>query len=405
MTVRRISHVAAIGLLASGLAQSLTAQDRASLPTEWAQADPVPGTTAYREINLSFTHDTLTLRGRLVLPRTAGPHPVVVLMGGSGSWSYYRPTFRALADAFVPAGIGVFYYDKRSEGTPFAEKSSFADLAGDALAAVDMLRARTDVDAGAVGLWGHSQGGWIAPLAAARSDHVRFVVTVGGSGVGPFEQTMYSRGNAERRRGLSEDEVDAADGLRRTLALYYAHPTADGWRDAQQVLQRARRTSWFPRARFQELRGVGDTLPRPARLAELNRTHPEVLQLYREQVPYDPGPALRAVAVPLLAIYGGADQVVPVTRSVAAFRHAFDSSGRRDLLTVHVFPGANHGVLMGVKGLDFAPGYRETMRTWILAVTRQSRPPSAGNDHGAFHVTVGGAGVDVGNRIVAMVDH
>jgi len=272
-----------LGLAVVGLTRVASAQQRR--PTTWAQTAPAAGSTAYQELNLSFTHDTLGLKGRLVLPRSAGRHPVVVLMGGSGSWSGYKDYFRALVDAFVPAGIGVFYYDKRNEGTNLDEKSSFDDLAGDALAAVEMLRARQDVDTTALGIWGHSQGGWIAPLAASRSARVRFVIMVSGPGVGPFEQTMYSQRNGDRRRGLSEDEADAADRLRRTLAMYYAHPTREGWRRAQHALDEARTMPWFPRATFQELQGVGDSLSSPDRLRRLNRLHPEVLQLYTEQVP------------------------------------------------------------------------------------------------------------------------
>lgn len=375
-------------LLLGGLTGPALGQQGSPLPTEWAQVDPAPGSTPYREINLDFTHDTLTLKGRLVLPPTTGRHPVVVLMGGSGSWSPYREYFRALADTFVPAGIGVFYYDKRNEGTDRAEKSSFDNLAGDALAAVEVLRGREDVDSLAVGLWGHSQGGWIAPLAASRSPHVRFVVTVGGPGVGPLEQTLYSQRNGDRRRGLSEDDVDAADRLRRTLALYYAHPTEPGWRAAQHALDEARRMPWFPRARFQELQGVGDSLASPARIRELERKYPDVFQLYTEQVPYDPVPALKGVAVPLLAIYGGADQVVPVDRSIAAFRDAFDTSGRRSLLTIHVFPGANHAVLMGSDGLNFAPGYLESLSTWVRdaakGTMKHSRADAWDQDLSAF---------------------
>lgn len=84
-------------------------------------------------------------------------------------------------------------------------------------------------------------------------------------------------------------------------------------------------------------------------------------------------PALKAITVPLLAVYWGADQIVPVDRSIAALREAFAGSGRARLLTIRVFPGANHGLLMSPRGLDFAPGYLAAMQGWLSEVMKGSR--------------------------------
>lgn len=351
-------------------------------PPGWTHYTPAG--SPYREHTVQIHHGTLTLPGHLVLPARPGRYPALVLMGGSGSWGPYLKYFRALIDQFVPGGMAVLYYEKRAEGTERAEKSSFTDLAGDALAAVHFLQKRPEIDAHRVGLWGHSQGGWIAPLAASQSADVAFLITVSGPGVGPFEQMMYFGANRDRSRGLSEKDVSKADALRRRLALYYAHPTEKGWQQAQQALEAARRQPWFGRARFQELQGVKDRLASPERIAEINQKYPWVLQFYREQVPYDPIPALRAVHVPLLALFGGADRSVPVERSVEAFRRAFSQSGNPNL-TVKVFPGANHAILMGpFSSLEFAPGYLKTMSDWLVRLSSTADAnPVAGKEASA----------------------
>jgi hypothetical protein len=114
----------------------------------------------------------------------------------------------------------VLAYDKRGVGSSTGEYASigpansvrmFDLLAADALAGVAALRARRDVDASRIGLVGFSQGGWIAPLAASRSPHVAFVVTISGPAVSVGEEIAYSRLAGEdpgSERGLSDEEID-----------------------------------------------------------------------------------------------------------------------------------------------------------------------------------------------------
>ena len=74
-----------------------------------------------------------------------------------------------------------------------------------------MRTAQTEhhVDPSRVGLYGHSQGGWVAPLAASLSRGVAFIVAVSGPGVTPAEQGMYAVGEGMRADGWSEADVDA----------------------------------------------------------------------------------------------------------------------------------------------------------------------------------------------------
>src|SRR5205823_3138032 len=98
------------------------------------------------------------------------------------------PLYRHLHRLLPPAGIGVVTFDRRGEGasTGDASRGRFDVQARDALAV------REAIDAERVGLWGVSQGGWIAPLAASHSDRIAFVVGVASTGVTPSEQMMYA---------------------------------------------------------------------------------------------------------------------------------------------------------------------------------------------------------------------
>jgi dienelactone hydrolase len=75
-------------------------------------------------------------------------------------------------------------FDRRGDDVPL-------DLqVQDAMRVVDDLAERPDIDAERVGLWGFSQGAWVAPLAASRSTKVRFLVLLASTGVTPAEQML-----------------------------------------------------------------------------------------------------------------------------------------------------------------------------------------------------------------------
>src|SRR5437868_6004432 len=100
----------------------------------------------------------------------AGSTAVVAVHGASeGTRSWYL--YRHLHDVLPPAGIGVVTFDRRGDGGSTGEPSrgDFGTQADDVLAVADAAGAAR------VGLWGISQGGWVAPLAAARSDRVAFL--------------------------------------------------------------------------------------------------------------------------------------------------------------------------------------------------------------------------------------
>jgi uncharacterized protein len=112
-----------------------------------------------------------------------------VLLHGSGL--ALRDSLRPHAEAFARLGIATLIYDKRTEGYSQLERS-YALLADDAVAAVSALREDPGIETSAVGLWGLSEGGWVAPIAASGSADVAFVVTVGASGVPPLQQTGWA---------------------------------------------------------------------------------------------------------------------------------------------------------------------------------------------------------------------
>lgn len=123
----------------------------------------------YDEREVTFASDSIRLTGSVIVPRTPGLHPGVVLVHGSNAQSRngQRSIYRFHADAFARRGIAVLIYDKRGIGGSTGHWDD-AGLERDALAALRVLRADPTVDSSRVGLWGLSQGAWLVGQTAGH---------------------------------------------------------------------------------------------------------------------------------------------------------------------------------------------------------------------------------------------
>lgn len=149
-----------------------------------ARQTPLPP-FPYRVVDVKVDNASahLILAGTLTLPRAAGRHPAVVLIGDSdgrdrdGTRAGHKP-FLVLADHLTRAGIAVLRLDARGVGGSGTSgpSPSVADLEGDARAALAFSRARPEIDPHRVGLLGHGFGSVIAASTATHDRAVAFVV-------------------------------------------------------------------------------------------------------------------------------------------------------------------------------------------------------------------------------------
>src|SRR5207245_8346893 len=119
----------------------------------------------------------------------AGKRPAVVLVGGSGPTDrddvvYGIPILGQISEALADAGFIVVRYDKRGIGQSGgrAESASLADFAEDVRAAVKALAERKDVDPKRLAVVGHSEGGLIALMAAAKEKKIDGAVLIATPG-------------------------------------------------------------------------------------------------------------------------------------------------------------------------------------------------------------------------------
>lgn len=289
----------------------------------WADAPP-------REDEVSFKNSEVELSGTLVRPHRSGRFPAVVITHGSSPNE--RSGYRAWARRFAEAGIAALIYDKRGAGksTGNTRAASMEDLADDAIAGVAYLKTRSDIDAAKIGVAGHSQGGWIAPLAATRSKDVAFVVASAAAAVTPAEQSIYHRAGVMRTQGISEDGIAQATKLRQRLyemnrKILAGRPYENDRAAISQELMANKDAKWFSPAELPPQLD-GDIPPLGA------------LRLLF----FEPVPVWEQVDVPALVVWGDKDIVVPVEKSREIIERA-QAKVRNKALTTKIFPNVDHG--------------------------------------------------------------
>ncbi len=286
--------------------------------------------SAYREEEVIFTNGGVKLAGTLVIPVGNGRYPAVVITHGSSPNE--RAAYRSWGRGFAQAGIAALIYDKRGAGnsTGNTRAASMQDLAGDAIAGVHLLARRPDIDAKKIGVAGHSQGGWIAPLAAFRSKDVAFVIASAAAAVTPAEQSIYHRAGVMRDQGISDAEIEHASKLRQRLydlnRMILANEPYQKERAAishELIAQKDAR--WFSPAELPP-QLAGELPPRGA----------------LELLFFDPAPVWRKLKVPALVVWGDKDNVVPVEKSRQIIERMQAEAGN-EKLKVQVFRDVDHG--------------------------------------------------------------
>ena len=292
--------------------------------------------------------DGAVLAGTLTLPEASRPAPVVVGVHGAEGGTRDFHLFRHLEATLPPGGIGTLLFDRRGEGESSGNgrSASYEQLADDVRAWLRLLADDDRVDPERLGLWGISQGGWIAPLAAAGSD-AAFLVAVSAAGVTPGAQMDFATRALLREAGHDDEAVDRALALRRAMDELSAGRLPVG--EAQALLDAAVEEPWF-RLAF---------VPPDAALIDAS---------WQEEMEFDIRPALRQLDLPVLLFFGEHDRWIPVAESADVWRTELGSEAD---LTVVSLPGTGHAATFAADPADWleagpvSPDYERTLLAWL----------------------------------------
>ncbi|MGH9380444.1 MAG: alpha/beta hydrolase family protein, partial [Thermoanaerobaculia bacterium] len=278
----------------------------------------------YAEHEVRFTAaDGTVLLGTLFAPRGEGPFPAVIFLHGSGAED--RHEFGWHSKLLARHGFAALAYDKRGAGRSGGStwEVGYEGYATDAIAALAWLAERAEIDGRRLGVLGHSEGGWVAPIVAESLPRLAFVVVTSATDLSPAEQVVYETRAAVTAEGFARQDVEKAAEL-------------------------------------------------PRRLYE-----PQEYAWWRSVMDFDPRLHWRNVRAPVLAISGGLDRNSDPQASQAGIAAAL-AAGGNDRFTGRIFPRMEHGTVEwwlpgGLPPPRFPSGYRDLLVTWMRQAVRETR--------------------------------
>lgn len=310
------------------------------------------------------------LAGTLTIPEGKGPFPAVALISGSGPQDRdetllgHKP-FLVLADHLTKNGVAVLRYDDRgtaeSEGN-FASATSL-DFADDAEAAMIFLQGRNEVDSKKIGLIGHSEGGLIAPIVAARNPEVSFIVLLAGPGLKGNEILLLQSALISKAAGVFPKIIElnrkVSEGVYQEIVA-----EADDEKARENISKRVAELVADQPAFFQQ---------QYQKAFEGQNLNQLLSPWFRFFLDYDPTPALTKVKCPVLAINGEKDLQVPPDENLEAIEKALTEGGNNSFTLKkldnlnHLFQNCKTGAITEYSKIEetFSPEALNLISSWI----------------------------------------
>jgi pimeloyl-ACP methyl ester carboxylesterase len=260
------------------------------------------------------------LGATLTRPKSPAPRlPAVILLSGSGvgdrdGHALGIPTLGQLAGALAEAGFLAVRYDKRGYGQSGgrAESATLSDSADDARAVMRWLSERKDVDPRRIALVGHSEGAWVALLAASRERRFAGVVSIAGPASRGAEMILEQQQYALDRMKLPPEEREKRVALQKQIQT--AVLTGKGWEGVPPDMRKQADTPWF-----------------------------------QSLLAFDPARVIEDVRQPLLFVHGELDRQVPVAHADRLADLARKESDSKSIEVV-IVRGINHLLVPATTG-------------------------------------------------------
>jgi pimeloyl-ACP methyl ester carboxylesterase len=356
--------IAALLLVATSLAIA-NGNGGASEPHNPLLSDSVVTKSVSRPSDFEVTYpggsSGVELAGTLTIPEGTGSFPAVLLIQGSGPGNRDevvdgRGLFPAIADALVRQGVAVLRFDKRGIGksTGNFDTATTLDFAGDAEAGLAFLRSRNDIRRNNIGLLGHSEGGLIAPMVAAKDKSVAFMVLMAAPAVKGTAILQEQGVQALRASGVSGARLSEAADIQRQMIDTII---------SENDLNKANARLQALNSHLTIVEGGPDKMI-GAKLDALNTAWGRFF------MSYDPADSLMRIRCPVLALNGSADVQVAPEQNLKAIRTAL--RGHRDV-EIYELEGLSHMFRTVKKDANssmatdeaIAPIALETIAPWV----------------------------------------
>ncbi|MDR2292277.1 MAG: alpha/beta fold hydrolase [Prevotellaceae bacterium] len=328
----------------------------------------------YYSEDVTFTNkkENFTLAGTLTLPSREGLFPAAVLISGSGAQNRneevmgHKP-FLILADHLTRNGIAVLRFDDRGFGEsqgykPDATTENFAD---DVEAALNYLLSRNEIDKTKTGLIGHSEGGMIAPMLAAKSNDIAFIVLLAGPGIQGKDLMPMQTALIAKTLGTSDSIIEQSIAVNKYLFELVCN--------IDDLKEREEKATEYIKHYLSEIPPASkgnktDEEFVAGVLKEIN--NPWIVYFLR----YNPAPTLEKVKCPVLALNGSKDLQVPSKINLDAIKTALEKGENKNFTVKeleglnHLFQECNTGSPMEYPTIEqsFSPVALNEISRWIL---------------------------------------
>ncbi len=326
------------------------------------------------DVTFENEKSAITLAGTLTLPKKEGNYPAVILISGSGPQNRdeelleHKP-FLVIADYLTRNGIAVLRYDDRGveNSTGTFENSTTADFASDVESAMTYLKTRKEINKNKIGLIGHSEGGIIAPMIAAQTDDVAFIVLLAGSGIPGDELLGLQQRLMGKASGLSDEQLEQMLSInKKTLDIV---KKSDSLKQLHNDLYNF----------FKQVLTENVNTKKPAVMTDDDFIQYQIDQVANPWMVYfvkhDPAAVLEKVKCPVLALNGEKDLQVPSEVNLNAIKKALEKGGNKNI-TIKELASLNHLFQECTTGSPaeyakieqtFSPKALDEIKNWILS--------------------------------------
>jgi TolB protein len=311
---------------------------------------------------ISFQSSAFSLVGELRLPSTEGEHPLIIMVHGAGEIDRtdsgkYLPIW----ERFLRAGYGVFSWDKpgtgESRGVLAQDSDVLTQRASLLVDAIQVLKGHASVDAGRIGVWGISQGGYVMPLAITLTDDIAFMIVVSGPAMDSYDQAAFLIGQLVRCAGYTEQEA------RTVQEKMSAGEKALTYQEYREYI--------VPLSENPVLEGMGFFI----RVKSEDEWLPEDRSRYGF---FNPIQVIEEIIIPMLVFFGEKDRQVDPFQGAAAYKQVLQKAGNQNF-RVELIPNVDHNLVTSETGclderdrkpsgdwLNYAPEYLDLMQEWLI---------------------------------------
>ncbi len=312
------------------------------------QQKPVPIVTYdSEEVEYNNADKTVHYGATLTKPRNAKNFATVIIISGSeqqdrdGTLMGHK-FYWVLADYLTKQGIAVLRVDDRGVGKstigPDPKLLTSKSFSYDVEASFNYLLSRPDIDKKKIGLIGHSEGGIIAPMVAARRKDIGFIILWAGPIIGGLQTNLEQNVYNLKKAGIDSNSVNAFKELHKAVLSIFSSTSMEALDESVNTIF----TAWKAKQTKETLAALYVT-DHSIVGQNINTIYHSLFDLewMRFFISYDPASDLAKVSCPVLAINGTKDTQVDAKENLSLIRTTLTKSANKNF-QVTALPALNH---------------------------------------------------------------